>query len=1006
MKKVTVILCLFLFVSISPAQSPDPNFIKVNYNCGFSNPWGVFYRPLVCNYIICFDNWFDNWNGSQQYIAPDRDYSNNTWTGSPCTGTKCDYSHYFSTDPTIAYNVATTKISSDLAKISSLGFTEIRLVGAFMTYTNNAFCFPTGEALSTGGPRYFSLLDGFITQARANGLRVILLLGGNQQKNECSDLTSYKKFITLVADYFKNNTNIMAYDLFNEPSNTIWPTDPVNSKYHYAKIVSECVSSIKSKDINHLTTIGLWGPGEASFNFDPLLMPIDFVSFHIYPTTKNISTANSQMDACLYWLGKTINIPWIIGETGYSANNSYSNNPDVGTEDDQKTYAAHTMTMSVNCNCKGYSWWQYQEVKWGNIPCSGGACGSYQYNKEDFFGMCYQGGGDPNYQDPTIFKPIATYSLSPFPTYSAIPSPTTTISPPTGYATIFNGNTYAFSGQVVDQTNSGLLANAIVMAKDQWGNQFTTFTASNGTFNINCTPSFSITNLFITYPGYSTFHLTNPLLGSNSTYYLVKERYHGWAKEWANAANLNKFHVVDGSGTDWTIKSNDKYYKGDFNGDGKQDLLCVNYTAGGTTDRITVLTYRDTIFQYTTYQGSAIYDVTAGWSVLWDNGSNSNCNIYPYRNNLVVGDFDGDRKDDIISIGSGGNSWTTWFTFAGTSGWNWIDSDYGVGGHPMSQMSGYTNNVIAGNFYGNSNGKKAIMAIAPTTPKWITTFQIENGVWSWKESNGGGANGALSPLNSFTAQLIPGDFDGDGFTEVLGNAIPTGSMVVNRFSGTIGNTWITKWSEGYNANSNMFPYRNNLQVGNYDIDGSEEILGINSNYCVSFDFLNTPWSLTWDGTYNSVISDWSISNNNANGKYLFLNADKQTKQQMLLAVNSSTVNPGANLYSFMPTLTTNIEGPYGCSTLRLAGHTAQSSSISSKLSDLFSVFPNPSNGSVTIKSDILIGEIRVNDVLGNIVYEEKPNTTELNLKIETSGIYFVSVKTSEGASTKKIIVQN
>jgi VCBS repeat protein/type IX secretion system substrate protein len=70
-----------------------------------------------------------------------------------------------------------------------------------------------------------------------------------------------------------------------------------------------------------------------------------------------------------------------------------------------------------------------------------------------------------------------------------------------------------------------------------------------------------------------------------------------------------------------------------------------------------------------------------------------------------------------------------------------------------------------------------------------------------------------------------------------------------------------------------------------------------------------------------------------------------------------------------------------------------------------SVYPNPSNGIISISSITSnIDEIKVIDMLGQTVYEAKPNTENITLLIDNMGIYFISITSGKEISTKKIVI--
>ncbi|HEX7413475.1 MAG TPA: T9SS type A sorting domain-containing protein, partial [Bacteroidia bacterium] len=64
----------------------------------------------------------------------------------------------------------------------------------------------------------------------------------------------------------------------------------------------------------------------------------------------------------------------------------------------------------------------------------------------------------------------------------------------------------------------------------------------------------------------------------------------------------------------------------------------------------------------------------------------------------------------------------------------------------------------------------------------------------------------------------------------------------------------------------------------------------------------------------------------------------------------------------------------------------------------------PSNGSITIAGTNNIDEIKVTDMLGQIVYEEKPQFLNTTLQIGNAGIYFISITTGKEINIRKILV--
>jgi hypothetical protein len=264
-------------------------------------------------------------------------------------------------------------------------------------------------------------------------------------------------------------------------------------------------------------------------------------------------------------------LPWIIGETSYGGTKYPTNNTtEVGHDTTQKLYADYSLQKSVDCNCKGYSWWQYQDCEVSTTTLNA---------QDNFMGMYYRYNDNGFTGDSEPAKPVA----SSFSLYSGLTP--NTCSMPTNYYSVYAGSTYAKKGTVLDD-NGNPIANAIVCGLSAVNyKRYSTFTDVNGKYTLNMGNGDTVASIDVTYPGYSSVFLAYPSAGSdNYTHTLKKLNYNSWAKQWSNQTNLggtNKLNNTPNNNpdpNDWTFSDFDKFYKGDFNGDKKQDLLCVKYS--------------------------------------------------------------------------------------------------------------------------------------------------------------------------------------------------------------------------------------------------------------------------------------------------------------------------------------------------------------------------------------------------------------------------------------------
>jgi hypothetical protein len=69
------------------------------------------------------------------------------------------------------------------------------------------------------------------------------------------------------------------------------------------------------------------------------------------------------------------------------------------------------------------------------------------------------------------------------------------------------------------------------------------------------------------------------------------------------------------------------------------------------------------------------------------------------------------------------------------------------------------------------------------------------------------------------------------------------------------------------------------------------------------------------------------------------------------------------------------------------------------------IYPNPTSGQINIQANEPIKSMLISDVLGKQIFNDNPNKTKINLNLNQlkKGIYFISIKTDNGISVKKII---
>ncbi len=125
---------------------------------------------------------------------------------------------------------------------------------------------------------------------------------------------------------------------------------------------------------------------------------------------------------------------------------------------------------------------------------------------------------------------------------------------------------------------------------------------------------------------------------------------------------------------------------------------------------------------------------------------------------------------------------------------------------------------------------------------------------------------------------------------------------------------------------------------------------------------------------------------------------------------------GADSGSYIATASANyqvvVTNSHGCPIRSMAVNVTITGVENHNKDDSFSVYPNPNNGSFTLSVHALDNSttIEIKNILGQVIYSEKLSVfsgeyaKQLDMKEKGSGVYFVSLKTTNNEVTKKVIV--
>jgi len=384
-------------------------------------------------------------------------------------------------------------IKSHFTTIKDMGFNAIRLTGFTSTDAfNNGFSTWTKIDVSNSKKGNNNIQNGIIPliktllyYAEQNNLRVILLLSAveTQADNQIN-------FLRTIAQGLSTNKTLMAYDLYNEP---LYFDRGEYTKKQTKFFVEQYNKAIKNASPKHLTTIGLHHYKIVE-EWDPELMDVDFLSFHVYPYWSINLSLLERFESKLYWISKNITKPWIIGETGLNTIlECEPQNWAWGTIKDQLTFINYSLDKIRSAGASGYSWWNYQDTRIKlNGDCPQESCyGLVERTKsqnfinsdnEEVLGKLKHDFGELPFKDFINSKPYKT------PIFAKIRKP----KDKHYYNIDYLPTKYKAFGRVIDQQGNPIEDAIITLKNPISKSKYSTFSKPDGTFCLNT----GYTNIF------------------------------------------------------------------------------------------------------------------------------------------------------------------------------------------------------------------------------------------------------------------------------------------------------------------------------------------------------------------------------------------------------------------------------------------------------------------------------------------------------------------------------
>ncbi|MCQ2262437.1 MAG: carboxypeptidase-like regulatory domain-containing protein [Bacteroidales bacterium] len=357
--------------------------------------------------------------------------------------------------------------------IDSLGFNTIRFCIDVLNKDEQGYFYGNGESpiyLLQDSSAILQAIDTLLDLCNRVGIRAMLLLKPPLDE----ELTA---FTEALLRHCADNPTIFAYDFMNEPL-YFDPADTREKQDAY-RIVDGWRNMMNRYAPHQLFTIGFAEPIEV-FEWDPSILPVDFVEVHTYHPLRVASE--------MYWYGHYCGKPWMVGETALPADGDSVPYPW------QERFLRESFQCAIDNGAIGYGWWEFQD-------CPSGVNFEAQYTGIlNHIGTISTPHGilqGSVKMEATL--PLFHWSENPWETIVAMRKPTT--APPVNYYNMLGYKNLTVEGTVVDATTDKPIEGAVVRGwNEDWSVGENTFSDSHGRFSLVSNDIMS--HFEISAPGY------------------------------------------------------------------------------------------------------------------------------------------------------------------------------------------------------------------------------------------------------------------------------------------------------------------------------------------------------------------------------------------------------------------------------------------------------------------------------------------------------------------------